>query len=79
MSGSMSRLIALNMIVWWRCEMKYPELKWVVLCLWKLSKNWEAIAAFNCKSAAVAYKEDCENVNGDFLKYKIEEFVDESR
>lgn len=56
--------------------MKYPELKWVVLCLWKNSSYWEAIAAFNCKSAAVAYKEDCENVNGDFLKYKIEEITD---
>jgi len=55
--------------------MKYPELKWVVLCLWKNSSYWEVIAAFNCKSAAVAYKEDCENVNGDFLKYKIEEIV----
>jgi hypothetical protein len=55
--------------------MKYPELKWVVLCMWKPSKNWEAIAAFNCKSAAVAYKEDCENVNGDFRKYKIVEIA----
>ena len=56
--------------------MKYPELKWVVLCLWKLSKYWEPIAAFNCKSAAVAYKESCEDVNGVFEKYKIEEITD---
>jgi hypothetical protein len=55
--------------------MKYPELKWVVLCLWKLSKKWEVIEVFDCKSAAVAYKEDCENVNGDFLKYKIVEIT----
>ena len=79
MSGSKSRLIALNMNAWWRCEMKYPELKWVVLCMWKNSSYWEAIAAFNCESAAVAYKEDCENVNAGWLTYKIEEIVNESR
>lgn len=55
--------------------MKYPELKWVVLCLWKNSSYWEAIAAFNCESAAVSYKENCENVNADWLTYKIEEIV----
>jgi hypothetical protein len=55
--------------------MKYPELKWVVLCLWKNSSYWEAIAAFNCESAAVAYKEDCENVNAGWLTYKIEEIT----
>lgn len=59
--------------------MKYLELKWIVLCLWKNSLYWEAIAAFNCESTAVAYKENCENVNAGWLTYKIEEIVHESR
>ena len=57
--------------------MKYPELKWVVMCLWKNSSHWEAIAAFNCEAAAISYKEDCENVNAGWLTYKIEEIVHE--
>jgi hypothetical protein len=56
----------------------YPELKWVVMCRWPSKAYWEPIAAFNVETAAISYKESCENVNGDFLKYKIEEIVDES-
>lgn len=55
--------------------MKYPKLKWVVLCLWKNSSYWEAIAAFNSEVAAISYKEDCEKVNAPWLTYKIEEIV----
>ena len=56
--------------------MKYPELKWVVMCQWLSKPYWEPIAAFNCAVAAVAYKEDCENVNAGWMTYKIEEIVD---
>lgn len=57
--------------------MKYPELKWIVWCQWPSNLYWEPIAAFNCESAAQSYKFECEDVNGDFLKYKIEELVHE--
>ncbi len=55
--------------------MKYPELKWVVLCQWPNKPYWEPIAAFNVESAAQSYKYECEDVNGDFLKYKVEEIT----
>jgi len=52
----------------------YPELKWVVMCQWpRVVPYWEPIAAFNVETAAISYKESCEDVNGDFLKYKVEE------
>ena len=51
----------------------YPELQWIVLCQWPSKPYWEPIAAFNVESAAQSYMYDCQNVNGDFLKYKVEE------
>lgn len=56
--------------------MKYPELKWVVLCQWRNKSYWEPMAAFNCKEAALSYKYECEDVNSDYLTYKIEEITD---
>jgi hypothetical protein len=55
--------------------MKYPELKWVVLCQWPSKPYWEPIAAFNVYEAAITYMEACEDVNGGFLMYKIEEIT----
>ena len=53
--------------------MKYPELKWVVFCMWRNLSYWEPIAAFNSESVARSYMDECEYVNGAFVTYKVEE------
>jgi hypothetical protein len=56
--------------------MKYPELKWVVLCQWPGKPYWEPIAAFNEYKAAITYMEACEDVNSGLpILYKIEEIT----
>jgi hypothetical protein len=57
--------------------MKYPELKWAVLCKWASKPYWEPIAAFNSETVAQLYCKDCEEANefetGGYLTYKVEE------
>lgn len=56
--------------------MKYPELKWIVFCMWRTKPYWEPIAAFNCEKAARTYMDECEGANGDYITYKVKEIDD---
>ena len=56
--------------------MKYPELKWIVFCMWRTQPYWEPIAAFNCEKAARTYMDECEGANGDYITYKVKELDD---